>query len=662
MIETSTIKTTSSTALLNDTLFIIEKMDSALDVKSNDEKQGIVLEGICAIFGVKNNNRRVYEKAEYLPHLSYLKEKISKRQLLGELDHPQRFDVSLQAASHIVEDIWHDGGDKVHIRVRILEDTPMGKIAKALVESGCQLSISSRAAGQVLNEGKVKLQRIFTYDLVGEPGFTEAILNKVNESAKENFQLITESFNNIKEDSIVNKLGLTDIHESLNFADNYEVYEINNKKEFDSVLETEAPKNNYGMSEYVTKAEIDGYTELMKSKMSGISEAVEANKAALESLKNSGSITESEEYPQLIEHINYLGEQLENAIAFSNYLAEKLGHTIKYNEHVAGVVNNLVDENKKLDEKVNKGIGYSEYVGKRLNESINYSEHITKHLNKNIKYNKYLAEMLDKSIRYAEYVGERTEHGIKYAEYVAEKGNHLVGFANYLAENLQKGIKYTEYIAEKWNNEVFTGKRKAAGAVNESFDAVEELTATVDEVLEQIKNDSVDAVLENKFPFLKVLNEEDKKKFNELDNKLKGAIVETLNKAVWFSREDVISIMDAVVEHANKDIPNYIKLMPNEYKEVFTQMNEAELNRLHSRAQLYTLNTPYQVKTFWDEMDFFGINERIENEKREKKIQQLNESQSTEGKVDIDRVNEAMRGYDNGFLDQIKRWGDRTKG
>ena len=27
-------------------------------------------------------------------------------------------------------------------------------------------------------------------------------------------------------------------------------------------------------------------------------------------------------------------------------------------------------------------------------------------------------------------------------------------------------------------------------------------------------------------------------------------------------------------------------------------------NGVHTKAQLYTLNTPYQVKAFWDEMDF----------------------------------------------------------
>jgi hypothetical protein len=40
-------------------------------------------------------------------------------------------------------------------------------------------------------------------------------------------------------------------------------------------------------------------------------------------------------------------------------------------------------------------------------------------------------------------------------------------------------------------------------------------------------------------------------------------------------------------------------------------MNEAEKSRIHAKSQLYTVNTPYQVKAFWDDLDMRGINERI---------------------------------------------------
>ena len=187
----------NESSISNEVVLIVENIGEDLVLKNNTPNN-IVLEGVCAVFGAKNNNNRVYEKDEYLPHLGYLKEKISKKQLVGDLDHPPHFDVTLKSASHIIEGLEHDGGDKVNIKLRILENTPNGKIAKALLEGGVNLSISSRAAGQVLNEGKVKLHKIFTYDLVGEPGFTEAILKEtVSESLKNNFQMLSESYDHL---------------------------------------------------------------------------------------------------------------------------------------------------------------------------------------------------------------------------------------------------------------------------------------------------------------------------------------------------------------------------------------------------------------------------------------------------------------------------------
>ena len=251
----------------NDWLLIVENIGQKLQVQ-NASPGSTILEGVCAIFGQMNNNRRVYEKDEYLPHLTYLKEKITKRQLVGELDHPQNFEVSLKSASHIIEALEYDGGSRVNIRLRILENTPNGRIAKALIDGGVQLSVSSRAAGQVNEGGKVHLQRIFTYDLVGEPGFTEAVLNStksgVNESFKHNFSMMTESYNSLKSSSIISANHLVDISESLNFANNYKVYKINNLENgsgasFQEAIKTQ--KNNNNMSNFVTKEQILSYSE-----------------------------------------------------------------------------------------------------------------------------------------------------------------------------------------------------------------------------------------------------------------------------------------------------------------------------------------------------------------------------------------------------------------
>jgi hypothetical protein len=112
-----------------------------------------------------------------------LNDKIKQKRLLGELDHPEKFDVSLKNISHVVEDLFYDKEGRVlKIKVRLL-DTPAGQIAKKLVDSGIPLSISSRAAGNVGSDKKVQIKKIFTYDLVADPGFQDAQLERVYESA-----------------------------------------------------------------------------------------------------------------------------------------------------------------------------------------------------------------------------------------------------------------------------------------------------------------------------------------------------------------------------------------------------------------------------------------------------------------------------------------------
>ena len=83
-----------------DYILILEKASKSLVTKKvgND----YFLEGTAAVFGVENSNHRIYEESEYLPHLDYLKKKIEQNRVVGELDHPKEFDVSLKNISLFV--------------------------------------------------------------------------------------------------------------------------------------------------------------------------------------------------------------------------------------------------------------------------------------------------------------------------------------------------------------------------------------------------------------------------------------------------------------------------------------------------------------------------------------------------------------------------------
>ena len=647
----------------NDWVLIVENIGERLQVQKSSPN-GTVLEGVCAVFGQMNNNRRVYEKSEYLPHLTYLQDKISKRQLVGTIDHPQHFEAKLSEASHIIEGLTYDGGNQVHIKVRLLENTPHGKLAKALVDGGVQLSISSRAAGQVSESGSVKLQRIFTYDLVGEPGFTEAVLRQtVSESLKHNFSMINESYSSIKENSFVQKSGLVDISESLNFADNFKVYKIN-KLENGSGLTIQGTvqeqKNNTMMSEFVTKEQMDKYSEVLKSQFTGIKKELKNHKAVLESAQAPSGSTPSE----LIGFVNYLAESLEGVVNYADYLSNKLNESIRYTEHVAETTNNSIEYASYLGEKLNQSVNYQDYLGEKVNQTINYSEYIKESVNNSIKYQNYLAEELDKGLQYVEYVAEGTNRSIEFGEYLGENINLNREYSQYLAETVGKTIGYAEYIAESLTDGTKLRTRNVLGGVsglNESS-SIDNLISKVDQVITEVNDKSSKAVLESKYPFLKVMNEANKKSFFGLESNTKQAIVEALNGSVWFNENDIVGIMEAVVNHKEQDIPTYLRFMPAEYKPTWNEMNESEKGRIHAKAQLYTVNTPYQVKTFWDEIDLRGINERIESNKyNTTRMQQLNESQSTEGLVPVNQVVEMQRGYSQGYLETMLRSANSRK-
>lgn len=646
-----------NTSLPDNNVFIIERVNEALNVsKANDGT--LILEGICAVFGQRNENNRIYEKQEYLPHLSYLNEKINKGQLFGEMDHPQSFDVSLKNVSHVVESLTYDEpSNTVRIKLKVL-DTPCGRIAKTLVESGCTISTSSRAAGQVMEGGKVKLQKIFTYDLVAEPGFSQAALSQVSESLGSNYSMLFESLDGLKSTAITNTL--TEISESFNFEDSVKIYRINN-----SDIPTQ--NNNKNMAnDFVSREEMNQYSQLVKKKFDSLQESLSKNNAGLQSLnENSGS---SDVNGKLVEYVNYLAGELEKMVGYSNYLSTMLNKGISYTEHVAEKVNNVIDYSDYLGEKIQKNIQYSDYLGEKVNQSINYGEYIAEAVEKNIAYANYLAENVDKGIQYSEYVAESAEKGIKFSNYLAENLDAAIKYSEYLGENLQKGIAYSEYIAEAMNEKLTPNTnlktRKLLSDVKKlnesaSFEVsetsgVDELANAVDGILSHIKSNSANAVLENKYPFLKLLSESNKQKFYSLEQSTKSAIVETMKGAIFFTEGEVINIMEAVMNKEVENTPAYVKFMPEKYKNLFESMTDNERNWIASQASTIVINTPYQAKTFWDSRDLRGINERIAQQADiNKKV--INEGQGKEGYISLEQVNESLRGYSSNYLDALKR-------
>ena len=197
---------------------------------------------------LKNRNNRIYQEAEVLKHIGYLRDKIKNDGcILGELDHPEgRFEVFLKEASHKITDLWWD--PKIHCVMGTLEllPTPNGKIAKELVESGYPLYVSSRSAGDVdKNTDEVIIYQIFTYDLVCTPGFSEARLDRINESFNpDTVRYINESAGSSKK--------YKNLSSNLNLNENTEVYRLDEEVELNSDIKKYMADNTINLKDLST--------------------------------------------------------------------------------------------------------------------------------------------------------------------------------------------------------------------------------------------------------------------------------------------------------------------------------------------------------------------------------------------------------------------------
>lgn len=210
--------------------------------ESLGENKKFVFEGVFTQCGVENRNNRIYDPEEVLPHLAYLRDKIKNEGcILGELDHPEgRFEIYLKDASHKITDLWYDKNSKCVMGKLELLNTPNGKTIQAIVEAGCPLFVSSRAAGTVGPDKHVSIQQIFTYDIVAVPGFAEARLDQVNEAMRAQVMSFLNESKESQEKSknLAQELGIED--EAVSVFEAKKDPEITAKKKSLSESELEA--------------------------------------------------------------------------------------------------------------------------------------------------------------------------------------------------------------------------------------------------------------------------------------------------------------------------------------------------------------------------------------------------------------------------------------
>jgi hypothetical protein len=651
-------------------VLIVENSTNSLKVNESSKDDQYILGGVFTEFDIKNRNERVYTANKFLPCLEEMNDRIQNMGVVyGEFDHPDVFDTSLARASHIIRQASYiKEHNRVEGEIKLL-NTHWGKEAKALVNDGCPIFVSSRAAGITESDGTVTLKKLFTYDIVADPGFASAKMNikVLNESFgfsnKANFRIyemsdeskINELFN-MNTNDLVTKKQLTD----------YSKYLINElastKKEVKSALRKGNlnPKKLEQLLEYYenlneTNSQIVKYLDYLAEKVQVV---VNENT----SLKDTAD--------KLIKHSDYLAENLEKAINYSEYLAENLDKNIEYSEYIAENLDKNISYSEYIAENLDKNISYSEYLAENLDKNIAYSEYIAENVDKNIAYSEYIAENLDKNIAYSEYIAEHVDNSIAYSEYLAEHVEGNIAYSEYIAENLDDNIAYSEYVAENLDKSIsyqglivekLNGGRlfenmqdelpslQSAGfesyddeeesydneennddesyddsdsVIDESYDDEEsydndedsyesddeyegdsdtELSKSIDKLIEEAKKRKASETSD--LHFLKFLNKSQVDSFYDLTNEEQETVKLYISEKSFFTQKEVLGLITEALSSKNETLEErVIRLMPENIKPIWNQLNESSRKSILSQARLYpddVMKTESQVEHFW---------------------------------------------------------------
>ena len=144
------------------------------------------IEGTFLQGELKNRNGRVYPIDTLAKEVGRYNENfISKGRALGELGHPDGPTVNLDRVSHKITELVQEGHN-FRGKAQILE-TPMGKIARSLLDEGVMLGVSSRGVGSLKEDHRgckvvgEDFQLATAADIVADPSAPDAFVNGIME-------------------------------------------------------------------------------------------------------------------------------------------------------------------------------------------------------------------------------------------------------------------------------------------------------------------------------------------------------------------------------------------------------------------------------------------------------------------------------------------------
>lgn len=153
--------------------------------EDKDGKKVLHIEGPFLVAEKKNKNGRIYEFNTLRKEVHrYTEDYINKNRAFGELGHPDSPTINLDRVSHMIVGLREEGNQWIG-KAKIL-DTPMGNIARSLVEGGAQLGVSSRGMGSLKMVNGVNVVQPDFYlataaDIVADPSAPGAFVQGIME-------------------------------------------------------------------------------------------------------------------------------------------------------------------------------------------------------------------------------------------------------------------------------------------------------------------------------------------------------------------------------------------------------------------------------------------------------------------------------------------------
>jgi len=156
--------------------------------EETDGKKSLFIEGPFLVADVTNRNNRLYEHHTMKKEVArYTEAYVDKQRAFGELGHPDSPSINLDRVSHLIVGLREDGNQWIG-KAKIL-DTPMGNIARSLIEGGAQLGVSSRGMGSLKEVNGVNIVQADFYlataaDIVADPSAPGAFVQGIMEGVE----------------------------------------------------------------------------------------------------------------------------------------------------------------------------------------------------------------------------------------------------------------------------------------------------------------------------------------------------------------------------------------------------------------------------------------------------------------------------------------------